>query len=154
MIRKKQDLFLSIFILVFTVIFILFIPSQTVSKPILGASGYEKITGQFFPYITSVIMLAAGVLLLLSALFSKKEEKETETFTLKEFLYVIAVVGGGYVYLFLIGLIGYWISTAVLIAGLMYITHLRNWKIIVIYPIALMVVIYFVFYRAFYIPLS
>lgn len=153
---KRIEYMLGIAVMVFAFIFWVLIPFQTVDTPILGARGFDLITGAFFPRIAAIALFASGlfltVLTFLRKDFSNQEYKEL--FNKKQALQLFYVIIGGFIYIGLVNLIGYRISTILLFISMMCTTRCNNWKVVLIYSVVATLVIYYVFGSVFYIPLQ
>lgn len=98
----------------------------------------------FFPIATSVIMIALSAALIVSSLFLMPKELDT---TLNPANLKQPVVGVVVMFLYVLGLetLGFIVATALMAAVMLVIFRVRKVQSLVLYPVILSVVVFFVF---------
>lgn len=98
----------------------------------------------FFPIATSVIMIALSAALIVSSLFLMPKELDA---TLNPANLKQPVVGVVVMFLYVLGLetLGFIVATALMAAVMLVIFRVRKVQSLVLYPVILSVVVFFVF---------
>jgi putative tricarboxylic transport membrane protein len=130
------------------------VPTMIMSIIIIGISGYfysmtrafpqnqMQDTGpDFMPKIYCGFLILLSFILLIKEVISKnKEEKEEQTI-----LYAVGAMAMILIYLVLIPLTGFYLSTAAIIVGFLLFTKVKNLYTLVAVPLGTIAFIYFFF---------
>jgi len=80
-----------------------------------------------FPLLVSILLILCGILLIVSSIKKPKENGNITFYRIKNTLmFVIILIG----YLFLMNIIGYYITTLVMVPLLLFATGIKNVKLI------------------------
>ncbi|MFS0646086.1 tripartite tricarboxylate transporter TctB family protein [Siminovitchia sp. 179-K 8D1 HS] len=132
---KKANLMFAIIMMIVGLIAIIFTKDFVNNMPTdLGPS--------YYPIIISIITIILSILLILKSLIEKGEESN---FTVQGLLKIGVGVVAFSIYFYLMGKIGFIISTVLFMSLFMLTLGLRNWKTFVLVPIGSTVVIYYIF---------
>lgn len=142
--KKYSDVIIGIFLIFFAVgIFVMSNPLPTQSAT--------------FPRIVASIMILLSVLLIVSGMKKAKqydEEQATES-NIKDVAYQNVLKGGGMIllYILLMPMLGFFVSTSIFIASFMFVFKERSVKKILLTVITLDVFIYLIFVAQLNVPL-
>jgi len=101
------------------------------------------------PGLWIICILGLSIFLVIRVLIGKEDE-DPEWGNIKKVATIIAMI---ILYLIIMQIIGYFISTALFLIGSMYYLDYRNWKVMIIMTVVWLLISYFAFYRLLYVPL-
>lgn len=110
----------------------------------------------FVPRLLIICLFVLSVLMLLQGLFSKKTESEpvpeskNGSQSVTKILLTLSVIT---LYIILMIRFGYLIATPFFMIALLWLAGCRNYKHLIIIPIAVSFIVYYVFYNFFHVPL-
>lgn len=119
---------------------------------LVGSLSFPKDIG-YFPRIFSVLLIVCSLFVLADGIKRSKEldraaatgEAPKLDFTGHELLQAALGFAVIAVYAALIGILGFFTSTAVFLMGFMYFLRMRNWKVMIAVTVGVVLVVYFVF---------
>ncbi len=136
--------------------------SITAGFPAFRIRGQELPGPKFFPNILSMVILAAGIYVIVLAIVKeiirrrKAEPPQKtpleDTVTKRGFLNILAVTVGTFLYIIMVDITGFNLTTVAFSSLLMMMLNVRWWRAL-IYSVILVVVIVLIFGTAFRIPL-
>lgn len=146
--KKKlhQDIYISIlvYMFAFTMLF-------------LGRN-IRNSDSKLYPFICLGLMVTLNTVLLVNAVIKTKRMSADELDAAntvhwheirKPLLIFIGVIG----YVVIFDFLGYFIATAIMMLGFMWLLGIRNWKVLILVPAALLILIYLFFVTKLHVPL-
>lgn len=143
---KKRNIIYSSLIMALGV-FAFFYAGQYANTVSLGQGSTG---GDFFPRIMSGGLIITGLVILLTALFSKHPQEECESIKWIELLINIAILG---VYYVLLRPLGFIVDSVLVTAVVMYRFGCRNYLALVIWSIVMPTAVFCLFYYTLYVGL-
>jgi|SRR5690625_3515068 len=143
---KVGDIVSSIIFISVGIVFL--INSLVFPKEISNAPGPG-----FYPSIISLILIVLGVIIFIQSLVLKREQKVEISFKSKPVVFVYKVILITFFYVVLLPFIGFYVTTFLFLALMMYIMGFKNRKFLVIIPIGITLFLVFIFQTLFHIPL-
>lgn len=116
------------------------------------ASIFDPAGGSFFPALISIIMLLTGISVILQQRPThQSEENKEETFSLKEYKFILTFFAMIVVYVILLSIITFFPATFIfLCASMLYLKNV-SWKVNILVSIGSVIVIYLLFSKLFHI---
>ena len=113
---------------------------------------------KLYPFICLGLIIVLDTILLISAIFNTKlmspqALEEANTVRWNEIKKPLLIFLGVLVYVVLFDFFGYFVSTAVMMIGFMWLLGVRSWKILILVPAGLLALIYFFFVTQLHVPL-
>ena len=111
-----------------------------------------------YPFIVLTLMCVLNAILLVTTIIksrkmSAEEIKEANTVRWSEIRFPLLVFIIILAYVVIIDLLGYFVATPLMMVGLMFLFGVRDWRIMVIVPIILLILIYVLFVWQLHVPL-
>jgi putative tricarboxylic transport membrane protein len=107
----------------------------------------------FYPKIISYILIGLGIILLIQTLFTQKKKEMVVLFKSQEAKFVYKIVGITILYLIMLTIIGFTISTLLFLFVTFYVMGLKSYKLLIIIPIVTTTALLLLFKGVFHIPL-
>ncbi|MBO1003261.1 tripartite tricarboxylate transporter TctB family protein [Pseudogracilibacillus auburnensis] len=116
------------------------------------ASIFDPAGGSFFPALISIIMLLTGISVILQQRPThQSEENKEETFSLKEYKFILTFFAMIVVYVILLSIITFFPATFIFLSASMLYLKNVSWKVNILVSIGSVIVIYLLFSKLFHI---
>ncbi len=150
----SKDFKTGIFIVIFAILlFVYIIPNHIVDNPKLIVSN-PAMSSRLFPYVLSIGLGIVGVAMMLAEIVNKKAwSNKKHMINQTAIARVLALLGLALLYYWLMGILGYLLTSMLLLPVLMLFYGYRHYKVIVIVSIAFPLIMYYLFVTFMYVPL-
>jgi putative tricarboxylic transport membrane protein len=152
--RITPDRWLAIVCLGIAGLIIAAMPSQTSDRAIAGARGFDLLTGAFFPKLAVIVFVLAALWLFIEGRPGRTDPADAPPgLSVRNLLYASILTAGVLVYVQLLGLLGYIISTIIAVTALALLLGQRSWLGLLVGAVLFPLVVYYAFAHIFMVPL-
>jgi hypothetical protein len=152
--KVSKDFKTGIFLVLFAILlFVYLIPNHIVDNPRLIVSN-PAMSSRLFPYVLSIGLGIVGIAMMIAELVNKKAwTKSKHLINQTAIVRVLALFGIALLYYWLMGILGYILTSMLILPVLMLFYGYRQYKVIVIISIAFPLIMYYLFVTFMYVPL-
>jgi hypothetical protein len=150
----SKDFKTGIFLVLFAILlYVYLIPNYIVDNPRLIVSN-PAMSSRLYPYVISIGLGIVGAAMMIAELVNKKAWiKSKNLINQTAIIRVLALFGIALLYYWLMGILGYILTSMLILPALMLFYGYRQYKVIVIVSIAFPLIMYYLFVTFMYVPL-